>query len=261
MNQIPSSNPEAYPGEDLHLFHFGLSSCSQRVRLALEEKGLAWRGYHVDLSRFEHLSDTYQAINPAGVVPVLIHRQQVVADSIAIIQYLDDQFPSHPLMPLTEQERNNAGLWLKRASELERPLKTLTYDRIFRKTRQPDEDDLRFYAEHQGNQELVEFFTRYVRGFSVEELAQCEKKLGDFLEYADSVLEENRFLFGNTLTLADVAVIPIVHRAVILGFDFTALPRLQDWHGRIRSRQSFDKAILAYGKLPDTGRAKAAGIA
>ncbi|RZJ39514.1 MAG: glutathione S-transferase family protein, partial [Brevundimonas sp.] len=53
----------------LHLFHSGPSSCSQRVRLALAEKELAWVSHLVDLGVGEQLRPGYLAINPYGLVP------------------------------------------------------------------------------------------------------------------------------------------------------------------------------------------------
>ena len=69
----------------LHLYHYGFSNCSQRVRLALEEKNLEWTSHYVELSKLENLQDDFQRINPQGVVPVLVHDGQIVTDSLDII--------------------------------------------------------------------------------------------------------------------------------------------------------------------------------
>ena len=54
--------------QGLHLFHFTLSNCSQRVRLGLEEKGLVWTSHHLNLAANEHVTSDYQRINPKGVM-------------------------------------------------------------------------------------------------------------------------------------------------------------------------------------------------
>jgi len=52
----------------LHLFHYGLSHSSQKVRLVLAQKGLGWTSHHLDLTKREHAVPSYLEINPDGVV-------------------------------------------------------------------------------------------------------------------------------------------------------------------------------------------------
>ena len=56
----------------LELYHHTISVCAQKVRLALFEKGIEWRGRHVDLMKSEQISAAYLALNPKGVVPTLV---------------------------------------------------------------------------------------------------------------------------------------------------------------------------------------------
>lgn len=51
------------------LFHNAMSTCSQKVRFALEEKALSWNSREINLLAGEQKADTYLAINPKGVVP------------------------------------------------------------------------------------------------------------------------------------------------------------------------------------------------
>jgi glutathione S-transferase len=57
----------------LSLYHSPISTCSQKVRLALAEKGLDYDSRIIELARQEHLEAWYLAINPNGVVPSLVH--------------------------------------------------------------------------------------------------------------------------------------------------------------------------------------------
>jgi len=77
MGLYESDHPDVPGMKGLHLFHFALSNCSQRVRLGLEEKGLAWTSHHLDLPGNEHVTSDYRRINPNGVVPALVHDGQV----------------------------------------------------------------------------------------------------------------------------------------------------------------------------------------
>jgi len=56
----------------LVLYHAWSSSASRKVRLVLAEKGLGYEGRVLNLRRFQHHSDWYKALNPAGIVPCLV---------------------------------------------------------------------------------------------------------------------------------------------------------------------------------------------
>src|SRR5262249_25607304 len=99
MPIINSSSTEARNLRGLHLYHFSMSNCSQKARFCLEEKGLHWTSHPVDLSNNQHLTPEFVAINPKGLVPVLVHDGVVVTESSDIIDYVDQHFPDPPLRP------------------------------------------------------------------------------------------------------------------------------------------------------------------
>ena len=70
----------------LKLYNFPQSTCSQKVRLTLWEKGLEFLDRPVDSTKREHLSDWYLKLNPNGVVPTLLHDDAVIVGSSVIIQ-------------------------------------------------------------------------------------------------------------------------------------------------------------------------------
>ena len=111
--------------QGLHLFHYSLSSCSQRVRLSLEEKGLAWESHHIDLPAQEHATDWYQQINPAGLVPTLVHDGRLITESMDILLYLEAQFPDTPLAAVDAETENQL---LQQADDLQGALKLLTHE-------------------------------------------------------------------------------------------------------------------------------------
>ena len=76
------------------LHHGWRSSASRRVRLCLEEKGLAYEGHVVDMAKMEHHSPEYLKINPLGVIPTLIHDGKPLHESGTICEYLDETFPA-----------------------------------------------------------------------------------------------------------------------------------------------------------------------
>ena len=92
--------------EEFELYHYGESLCSQMVRLALEEKQIAYKSHHMYLELTgENLSRAYKQINPNVVVPVLVHNGTPIYNSWEILRYLDDHAPDQgtPLMPTTPE--------------------------------------------------------------------------------------------------------------------------------------------------------------
>ena len=64
----------------LKLYHNDMSTCSQKVRFLLAVKGIEWEGVELDLRRGDQLQSEFLKINPKGLVPVLIHDGNVVAE-------------------------------------------------------------------------------------------------------------------------------------------------------------------------------------
>src|ERR1700730_13189067 len=82
--------------QSLVLYNAPQSTCSQRVRFTLHEKGLSFSEHKLDLFSGDQLRPEYLKINPNGVVPSLIHDGKVIIDSAVIIEYLNEVFPEPP---------------------------------------------------------------------------------------------------------------------------------------------------------------------
>ena len=89
----------------LKLYSYFRSSASYRVRIALHYKGLPFEYIPVHLVKAEQRSDEYVKINPMKHVPALMHDGFLVAESVAIVQYLDEIFPDKPLLPKTPRDK------------------------------------------------------------------------------------------------------------------------------------------------------------
>jgi glutathione S-transferase len=101
----------------LALYHNDMSSCAQKVRLMLAEKGLEWESRHLDLRAGEHQQDWYIKLNPRAVVPTLIDGDIVVPESNVINEYLDERFPDPVLKPSEPFGRAKMRLWTKQLDE------------------------------------------------------------------------------------------------------------------------------------------------
>jgi glutathione S-transferase len=96
-------------------FHWGSGSpWAWRAMLGLELKGLRYASKLLQFSKGEHKSPAMLALNPRGKVPVLVHGETVVSESLAILAYLDRAFPEPPLFGATAAE---AGVVWRLVSE------------------------------------------------------------------------------------------------------------------------------------------------
>jgi ganglioside-induced differentiation-associated protein 1 len=206
----------------LHLFHYGLSHSSQKVRLVLAEKGLGWTSHHLDLTRHEHAAPSYLEINPDGVVPTLVHDGITVIESSDIMEYLDEEFPDPPLRPAGERELVQMRLWVARQDSLQRHIEVLSREFLF-----PDVS---------GNDPHP----------SPTSVACALRAVEDALAEANRHLVDREWFVGDTLSLADLAWVVVVHRMTRMDLPMRKHRALRAWYQRMQSLRSVQQAVLSY---------------
>jgi glutathione S-transferase len=106
---------------EFELYHNALSLCSQKVRLCLAELGIPYASHHVDLietGSYENLSRAFLAVNPAGLLPVLVHHGHPIYESHEQIRYAAEHAPAGGarLIPADDALRAAMHTWVDRAS-------------------------------------------------------------------------------------------------------------------------------------------------
>lgn len=236
----------------LTLYHHNISVCAQKVRIAFDEKQLAYEGKEIDLMAGEHLEPAFLAINPKGLVPVLVHDEETICESTVILEYIEDVFPEHPLRPAAPAARARMRTWTKVPDEgLHIACASVTYASAFvhqlrahhdktqweeRIAKLPD----RFRAARQKQILEQEFDAPFVR----DAVLLHDKVLKDM----NAALGHQPWLAGDEFSLADVAIIPYVTRLERLGLDgmWADRPNVARWFEAARARPSFDTAITAF---------------
>ncbi len=89
----------------MKLYTFFRSSAAYRMRIALNYKGLDYESVSVSLPRMEHRETGYEAINPQRLVPSLADGDDVLIQSMAIIEYIEETHPEPPLLPGSATDR------------------------------------------------------------------------------------------------------------------------------------------------------------
>ena len=87
------------------LFTYWRSSTAYRVRIAMNLKELAYTPRYVSIAKREHRAAGYLDVNPQGLVPALAEDGKVVAQSLAILEFLEEHTPQPPLLPKGLHER------------------------------------------------------------------------------------------------------------------------------------------------------------
>jgi len=239
---------------DLVLFHAAHSTCSQKVRLCLAEKGLAYQSRVLEIRRHEHLSPEYLAVNPNGVVPTLLHDGVPVIDSSVICEYLDEVFPVPALSPETALGRAAMRAWLRYLEEVPTTaIRIPSINAIFLPVLRElgaAWDDVKRRAplrkhlyERIGDQ-----------GFDKREVEHSMEQLTSSLERAGRALQSGPWLLGELFSLVDIVYLPTLARLedLGLGWMWDSLPEVADWYGRMKSRPSFERAFFAGSRLRAT---------
>jgi maleylacetoacetate isomerase len=205
----------------LRLYTYWRSSAAYRVRIALAHKGLEYESVPRHLLRDggEQRRTDYLALNPQGFVPALEHDGVVVTQSLAICEYLDECFPTPPLLPAGARERAAVrAMALAVACDIH-PLNNLRVLQHLRTEFGQDDEGLGRWARHWIS-----------RGFeALEQLVA--RHSGDGLH-----------CFGRAVTLADVCLVPQVANARRVQLDLAPWPRLMAVTSHLESLPAFAAA-------------------
>jgi glutathione S-transferase len=240
-----STNAEVKGFRGLHLYHFAFSNCSQRVRIALEEKGLAWTSHHLNLAANEHATPEYRTINPKGVVPTLVHDGRVYVESNDIIAYLDEAFPEPPLVPADPAERAALERRLRESDAIQPSIKVLSHELLFKPFRKVGADEIARIEAALGNPELVSFLRDYAEDGAAwrARVEAALRAMHQALVTLDAALAEAPWLSGAAFGLADVSWVVNLHRLAQARYPLDAHPRLFDWYLRVQKRPSFERGV------------------
>lgn len=238
----------------LELYHTLYSTCSQKVRLCLAEKGLDWIDHPVNLFREEHLAPTYLDLNPKGVVPTLIHDGRPVTESSAIVEYIDEVFPAPRLVPDNAYDRAITRAWMAYFNEIPTSyIRVPSVHAVFRTS--ATAIDAEVHLHNTERRPLRKFLMRKLSpsGFPDAEIVTAMDALCDTLRRIDKGLENHAWIAGDRLSLADILVIPVIDRLEDLALDqlWRDLPRVSDWWHRVKARPSHAAAYPPGSRLSD----------
>ena len=206
----------------MKLFTYFRSSAAFRVRIALNLKGIAYEPVFVDIrpaANKQH-SPEFRAVNPQGLVPVLQHDGKTIAQSLAIIEYLDELYPQPPLLPTSPADRAQVrAMALNVACDMH----PLNNSRVLGYLRSP--------ALSQDEEGVSAWYHHWIAaGFAGLE------------QEAKRTTADGRYMFGTAVTLADIYIVPQMYNALRFKCDVVPYPTLRGICAHLESLPAFAKA-------------------
>ena len=198
----------------MRLYGYWRSSATWRVRIALAFKRLDVERMPIDLLAGEQSGAEYRAVNPQGFVPFLADGVVAIGQSLAIIEYLDETYPDPPLLPGDAVQRARIRMLADIVACDIHPLNNL---RVLKHLRR----------NHAFDQEVIDAWARHwmLSGFAALE--------------AEAAMIGGRYLAGNTVTLADLCLVPQLYNARRIRTDLSPYPRLQAIEAQLLAHPAF----------------------
>jgi maleylpyruvate isomerase len=202
----------------LALYSYWRSSSSWRVRVGLGLKGLAWEYRAVDLRAGAQRSSDHRARSPTGQVPVLEVEEggatRHLVQSMAILEWLDERFPSPPLLPADPEGRARVRALAEHVNSGIQPFQNAAT-----------------LAWLRGEEPGLE--ARWVKHWLATGLGALEVAARE---------GAGRFCHGDTVTLADLYLVPQLYGARRFGVDLAPFPTLLRVEEACRGIEAFRRA-------------------
>ncbi len=199
------------------LYDYFRSSAAFRVRIALNLKGLAAERRFIHLRRGDQRAPAYLEVNPQGLVPLLVVGERRIAQSLAIIEYLEERHPLPALLPEGAEERAWVrSIALAIACDIH-PIDNLRVLQYLARKLEIDEP------------RRDEWYRHWIR----EGFGPLEQQLST---------RAGAFSAGATPTLADVCLVPQVFNAKRLDVDLAPYPRIRAIFDACMQHPAFDAA-------------------
>jgi glutathione S-transferase len=237
----------------VQLYHHHTSVCAAKSRLALEEKGVAWEGTLVDLRASQQYRPEYLAMNPFGLVPVLVHDGHVIPESTVINEYVDEVFDGPALRPADPHRRAQMRMWTRMNDEnVHAATGVITSSIAFRHQAKHDDQVGHILDPYKKDRKTASVasgldnphFRTALHRIDIL-LGQIEEALGGTGPGQALAGGGPEWLVGD-YSLADIGFASYITRFDHLKLEFlwSERPRVRAWYGRLKARPAYQRAII-----------------
>lgn len=204
---------------ELTLYNYYRSSCSYRVRIALNLKQLHYDRVDIDLAASEQFGEDYRRLNPQSLVPALNIDETLITQSLAIVEWLEERFPEPVLLPGDSVDKARVrALSYAIAMDIQ-PLNNLRVMNYFRQELAWEEAEVMRWYRHW-----------IAKGFTALESQLSRFGCG------------GHFCFGDAVTMADICLVPQVYNAQRFECDLSPYPLISGVAQHCNALEAFARA-------------------
>ena len=238
----------------LHIFHGRISSCSQKLRIYLNLKGIEWQGHEMNLAESETYSEWFLGLNPRGLVPVLVLDGAVHIESNDILTFLEQRYPDPCLFPKDQMAETQDLLIYE--DDLHLDLRALSFRFVFGRTginKSPEMLERYKQAgrtvggatDHKRQGHEIVFYDRLAReGITDAAVRASAQNFCTAFDDLDRRLASNRYYFGDNLSIIDIAWFVYASRLYLGGYPFKRLhPHVHAWRESLVEDDRFAREV------------------
>jgi maleylacetoacetate isomerase len=203
----------------MKLYTFFRSSAAFRVRIALNLKSVRYESIPKAFAKNEHRAKEYLQINPQGLIPALDIGGTVLSQSLAIIEYLDETHPAPAFLPADPLSRAQVRSMAQAIACDIHPINNLRILNYLKNELKQDENAVNTWYRH--------WITEGFRGLEAQAREHSKSK---------------RFLFGDSVSIADICLVPQMFNARRFDTDLSTFPTLVAISTHLESLPAFAAA-------------------
>jgi glutathione S-transferase len=203
----------------MRLYHNPLSSSARRALMTAIHLGVKFESVIIDLSKPEHRRQLEQ-VNPNAKVPVLVDGDFVLWESYAIMQYLADRTPGQTVLPKEARARAEVNRWM-------------------------------FWgASHFAPAIGILGWENWMKGLvgagapDPQEVERGEMEVAKYAPILDTHLADRDWLCGDDVTLADLALAPVLMVTDLARLPIRQYTNIQAWYARVRELDAWQRTSL-----------------
>ncbi|KAE8674547.1 Glutathione S-transferase TCHQD [Hibiscus syriacus] len=239
----------------MQLYHHPFSLNSQKVRLALEEKGVDYTSFHVNPILGKNMNSSFFRMNTRAKLPVFKNGSHIIFDTVETILYIEriaavsvgnNSFSSQEVIE-----------WMRKIEQWNPKYFTLSHipdkhrlfvSKFIRKVviaRMAESPDLA--SAYHGK--LREAYETEEKLKNPDVVKRSKESLVQLLDEVETKLNDTTYIGGDEFTMADATFIPVLARLVLLGLEdeyITCRPNIADYWGLVQQRPTYKKVIGKY---------------
>jgi len=251
----------------LKVYKAGNSICTHKVFITLAEKGLDYDTHNINLFKNEQYAPEYLKLNPKGVVPTLLHDDNVICESTLICEYLDEIYPTPKMIPDDAFHRTQMRTWSKAIDEgIFDSTREISFAAMFRdKMKNMTEEQRQIRFRNVGDPvKGARFRSTYEHGTDSPYVMQAVATYEKLFKNMDQSLSHGKdWMLGDDMTLGDISLMPYLARMQylqLLDIWLADRPRVQAWFERAQQLDSYKSSIVDQLSKDEVGAMRTSGL-